>query len=160
LEPELLEVEAYREPAAAAEAAPAVAEEAPPPAAVRRAVTVDATKGESVVTFFQRMLSSRLPAAGSPPAPAAPTTTQARPDPGGAPTRPAADALSLSSVFGDDTGALPPAMPASGAAAAGVSFDEFFSPPGAAQGARAPRTPDAKSDDLDQFHAWLQNLKR
>jgi hypothetical protein len=55
---------------------------------------------------------------------------------------------------------MPPAVPAPGAPAAGVSFDEFFSPPGAAPGARAPRSPDAKTDDLDQFHAWLQNLKR
>jgi hypothetical protein len=40
-----------------------------------------------------------------------------------------------------------------------VSYDEFFGAPGSGP-ARSPRAPDAKSDDLDQFHAWLQNLKR
>jgi hypothetical protein len=41
-----------------------------------------------------------------------------------------------------------------------VSYDEFF---GAGSGPATPRqqrAPDPKSDDLDQFHAWLQNLKR
>ena len=42
----------------------------------------------------------------------------------------------------------------------GVSFDEFFGAPGASTTPRPPRAPDSKSDDLDQFHAWLQNLKR
>ncbi|HYC31515.1 MAG TPA: hypothetical protein VEB59_04455, partial [Gemmatimonadales bacterium] len=94
--------------------------------------------------------------------PVARTTVSAASGQGsGAPTRPAADALSLSSVFGEDTSALPPAVPAAGAgpAASGVSFDDFYSPPGAAA-APKPRTPDSKNDDLDQFHAWLQNLKR
>ena len=34
------------------------------------------------------------------------------------------------------------------------------SPPRAPHPRRTPRAPDPKSDDLDQFHAWLQNLKR
>jgi hypothetical protein len=46
-----------------------------------------------------------------------------------------------------------------GAAPGGVSYDEFFGTASSAP-ARPSRTPDAKSDDLDQFHAWLQNLKR
>jgi hypothetical protein len=41
-----------------------------------------------------------------------------------------------------------------------VSFDQFFGQPGSAGASRAQRAPDSKSDDLDQFHAWLQNLKR
>ena len=82
----------------------------------------------------------------------------------GAPTRPAHDSLSLSSVFGEESTPTPPAVPAPGAASpSGVSYDEFFGPAGASAGSsasRAPRTSDAKSDDLDQFHTWLQNLKR
>jgi hypothetical protein len=82
--------------------------------------------------------------------------------PEGAPTRPAHDSLSLSSVFGEESTPTPPAVPAANAAAApqgGVSYDEFFggSTP---SGSSRPRAADAKSDDLDQFHAWLQNLKR
>jgi hypothetical protein len=81
----------------------------------------------------------------------------------GAPTRPAHDSLSLSSVFGEESTPTPPAVPAtgpaSGGAQGGVSYDEFFGAPGSGP-ARAPRAADEKSDDLDQFHAWLQNLKR
>jgi hypothetical protein len=125
-----------------------------------RRFTAAETRGQSVADFFQRLLAARPPAAPAPPAAMAqPSPAPAAPDAGGAPTRPAADALSLSSVFGEETAAAPPAVPAPGAPAGGVSFDEFFSPPGASA-ARTPRGPDAKNDDLDQFHAWLQNLKR
>jgi hypothetical protein len=41
-----------------------------------------------------------------------------------------------------------------------VSYDDFFGAPGASTAPRPPRGPDAKGDDLDQFHVWLQNLKR
>ena len=78
----------------------------------------------------------------------------------GAPTRPAADALSLSSVFGEEEApGTPPAVPAPGAGT-GVSFDDFFGAPGTTPPQRGSRAPDPKNDDLDQFHAWLQNLKR
>ncbi len=91
----------------------------------------------------------------------APAVRQAHPGSGaGAPTRPAADTLSLSSVFGDEGSDTPPAVPASGAVAGAVSFDDFFGSSPAAPSTRAPRASDPKSDDLDQFHAWLQNLKR
>ncbi len=54
-----------------------------------------------------------------------------------------------------------PAVPAAGATeGSGVSFDEFFTPPGSNNSPRTSRAPDGKNDDLDQFHAWLQNLKR
>jgi hypothetical protein len=78
----------------------------------------------------------------------------------GAPTRPAADALSLSSVFGEEGSETPPAVPAGNAGTGSVSFDDFFGSPSASPAARTPRAPDPKNDDLDQFHAWLQNLKR
>jgi hypothetical protein len=82
-------------------------------------------------------------------------------DPDGAPTRPAHDSLSLSSVFGEESTPTPPAVSAAGGGGqGGVSYDEFFGAPGASTTPRSPRAPDSKSDDLDQFHAWLQNLKR
>jgi hypothetical protein len=133
-----------------------VSDAEPPP----RRFTVAETNGESVSGFFGKLLAAHLP-----PGPSAPTV---QPDPGpaaveseatAAPTRPAADALSLSSVFGEEPTTLPPAVPAAGAPAPGVSFDEFYGPSGSTSGARSPRA-DAKNDDLDQFHAWLQNLKR
>ena len=76
------------------------------------------------------------------------TMLAARPpgDPGSA--RPPQDGLSLSSVIGEER--------KSGDAS--VSFDDFFGPksdgPGGEKGA------DPGNDDLDQFHSWLQNLKR
>lgn len=89
----------------------------------------------------------------------------------GTPTRPAADHLTLSAIFGEDAAPLPPMSrkprPAGPPPAerGGVSFDEFYggggaSQPGAtARPAGAPRGVGGE-DDLDQFHDWLQNLKR
>jgi hypothetical protein len=118
------------------------------------------THGQSVQAFLRGVFGARL-AAGSAsshhPEPA--RTTAADPD--GAPTRPAHDSLSLSSVFGDESTPTPPAVSAAGGGGqSGVSYDEFFGAPGASTTPRPPRAPDSKSDDLDQFHAWLQNLKR
>jgi hypothetical protein len=79
------------------------------------------------------------------------------------PTRPAQDSISLSDVFGDEGAASPPAYraPRVPAADKGVSFDEFFDAPAEphTSGVR-PRGPRPPADDLDQFHSWLQNLKR
>jgi tetratricopeptide (TPR) repeat protein len=76
-----------------------------------------------------------------------------------APTMPAADHLSLSAVFGEEGSPVPPASPAAVAGEDGISFDAFF---GGEQSGGAPRQRSAsrEDDDLDQFHAWLQNLKR
>jgi hypothetical protein len=66
-------------------------------------------------------------------------------------------------VFGEESTPSLPAVPAGGGAGAapgGVSYDEFFGAPGGSTAPRTSRGPDPKSDDLDQFHAWLQNLKR
>jgi tetratricopeptide (TPR) repeat protein len=127
----------------------------PPAAPPKRSYSVGETGGRSVVHLFKGILSARPPLQAS----AAPV----RPAPGagsaGAPTRPAADALSLSSVFGEEASETPPAVPASNQGAGSVSFDDFFTSPSASP-TRTPRAPDPKSDDLDQFHAWLQNLKR
>jgi tetratricopeptide (TPR) repeat protein len=127
----------------------------PPAAQPKRSYSVGETGGRSVLHLFKGILSARPPLQAS----AAPV----RPAPGagsaGAPTRPAADALSLSSVFGEEASETPPAVPASNQGAGSVSFDDFFTSPSASP-ARTSRAPDPKSDDLDQFHAWLQNLKR
>ena len=125
----------------------------------RRAYSVLETQGQSVQGFLRGVFGTRLPARGSPAhvEPSRPSAVAADPD--GAPTRPAHDSLSLSSVFGDESTPTPPAVAAPGGQS-GVSFDEFFGGAGAATAPRPSRTSDAKSDDLDQFHAWLQNLKR
>jgi hypothetical protein len=153
------EPEPAAEPAAmAAEPEPAPAQEptAPPVAAPKRAYAASETGGRPVAHFLKDILASRPPAQAAPPAVRqAPAASG-----GGAPTRPAADALSLSSVFGEEEApGTPPAVPAAGTGT-GVSFDDFFGAPGATPTQRGTRAPDPKNDDLDQFHAWLQNLKR
>jgi hypothetical protein len=140
-------------PAPVAQAEP---EPAPPP---RPRFAAADTNGESVASFLGKLLAARLQGVEPVSAPSAPTPPRAEADTA-APTRPAADALSLSSVFGEEPATLPPVVPAPGSPAGAVSFDEFYSPSGPATGARNPRGPDNKNDDLDQFHAWLQNLKR
>jgi hypothetical protein len=138
------------------EAQPASAPEAQPMAEPTGAYAAGKTGGRPVGQFLKDILSSRPPAQSAPPAVRqAPAASG-----GGAPTRPAADALSLSSVFGEEEApGSPPAVPAPGSGA-GVSFDDFFGAPGATPTQRGTRAPDPKKDDLDQFHAWLQNLKR
>jgi hypothetical protein len=127
-----------------------------PMAAPKRGYAASETGGRSVAQFLKHILTARPPAQSAPPA-----VRQAPAGSGsGAPTRPAADALSLSSVFGEEEApGTPPAVPAAGAGT-GVSFDDFFGAPGATPTQRGNRAPDPKNDDLDQFHAWLQNLKR
>ena len=141
-------------PAVAAEPVPTPAPEPPRPA-----YSVLDTHGQSVQAFLRGVFGGRLPAGSASSHPEHARTTAADPD--GAPTRPAHDSLSLSSVFGDESTPTPPAVSAAGGGGqGGVSYDEFFGAPGASTTPRPPRAPDSKTDDLDQFHAWLQNLKR
>lgn len=114
------------------------------------------TNGQSVASFFQALLAARPPGNSGPPtSPSSPVSE------GGAPTRPAQDALSLSSVFGEESLPMPPAVPASGPAKdAVVSFDDFFSSPAGGSSPLPKGGPDPRRDDLDQFQSWLQNLKR
>jgi hypothetical protein len=134
----------------------------PPPAAIpRRQFAAADAGGRSTQDFFRRMLASRPPVAV--PHTARPESAGSASDAGGAPTRPAHDTLSLSSVFGEESTPTRPAVPAAGPAGAGtggVSYDEFFNSPAQGGSQRPSRSPDPKSDDLDQFHTWLQNLKR
>jgi len=85
-------------------------------------------------------------------------------------TRPAGEPLSLGSVFGDEPPPVAPAVGrpsgehmAPGATTPG-SFDDFFGSPAKAAGPSPPpiagRPVGRGGDDLDQFHAWLQGLKR
>ncbi len=161
--------------------------------------------GQSAGTFLKGILSARP---GAPPPPALPPEPAPSParrpaaepvaslDPGpiqaagegpssdaghGSPTRPASDAISLDSVFGDEGGrgsipVLPEQVPEKPgklpAAPGGFSFDDFFgtsSAPAAESGkgsspnARPPRSSRTRGaepeDDLDQFQAWLKSLK-
>jgi hypothetical protein len=41
-----------------------------------------------------------------------------------------------------------------------VSFDDFFGTDAADNSSVAPASDESRKDDLDQFHSWLQNLKR
>jgi hypothetical protein len=141
--------------------------EPPAPAVPRQAYPAKDTHGQSVAEFFRGMLAARLPAPSvSPTRQGDVAASGATAEAEGAPTRPAHDSLSLSSVFGEEGTPSPPAVAASTAAASSapadgsVSFEEFYSPAGRDDAPRQARTPDTKSDDLDQFHAWLQNLKR
>lgn len=117
--------------------------------------------GTNVRDLMRSILAARPHAGRSPAAPVAPPpAAAARPI---EPTRPAQDSISLSDVFGEEGGASPPAYrtPRAPAADKGVSFDEFFgAPPEPHAGAARPRGPRPQADDLDQFHDWLQNLKR
>ena len=136
------------------------------------------TGGRAVTAFLGAMLGARPAHVETPvpPAPpeAAPLEDSAEESPeeavaSGAPTRPAVDRLSLGAVFGEDPSPVPPAenagAPDKADSAPGFSFDDFFGG-GAAPGGKAPAASARASragdteDDLDQFHVWLQSLKR
>ncbi len=125
--------------------------------------------GTSVRELMRTVLGSR-PNGLEPARQAALDAPPAGPDAPGTPTRPAADHLTLSAIFGEDAAPLPPMSRKPRAAGpppaerGGVSFDEFYGG-AAAQPGTTPRPAGAPQgaggeDDLDQFHDWLQNLKR
>lgn len=129
--------------------------------ALPRDFSARATGGRSTRDFLGAMLASRPPN----PVPAASTRGEGRhpgrtPESAGAPTRPAQDALSLDSVFGEEGTPSRPAVSAGGDTLGAISFDDFFSSPASGGASRPARSPDPQGDDLDQFHTWLQNLKR
>jgi hypothetical protein len=136
------------------------------------------TGGRAVAAFLGGLLKARPVAVEIPEPPAAPVpeVVQEAPDESGEaavaagePTRPADDRLSLGAVFGEDPSPVPPASAATGArsgGAGGFSFDDFFGKADSAPTGRSPsgtqravRAEDG-GDDLDQFHSWLQSLKR
>ncbi|MGH7586855.1 MAG: tetratricopeptide repeat protein [Gemmatimonadales bacterium] len=133
------------------------------PPAPRRGYSTSETGGRTVGSFLRGILGARLEAEVRPAPAPAPASRPELEEVGleAAPTRPAADPVSLSAVFGDD---LPPAIPAASHAAAGgtgtgFSFDAFFGSQGSAPREAAGARP-AAEDDLEQFHAWLQGLKK
>jgi hypothetical protein len=76
------------------------------------------------------------------------TMLAARPPVDSGSARPPQDGLSLSSVIGEER------KPGD----ATVSFDDFFGPK--SEGSGSEKGTEPGTDDLDQFHSWLQNLKR
>jgi hypothetical protein len=137
------------------------------------------TGGQAVASFLGAMLGARPAEVDLPEPPAAPEFPAGGTDESddgeeavasGAPTRPAVDRVSLGAIFGEDPSPVPPAenSPAGNKpeGAGGFSFDEFFGggesvPTGrtSSGSVRATRASDDE-DDLDQFHSWLQSLKR
>jgi hypothetical protein len=76
------------------------------------------------------------------------------------PAHQATTELSLDYVFRDGGGAPPP-----GRAPGQVSYDQFFSQPGPAPAGSNPQEPTGAApasgpDDIEQFNAWLQGLKK
>jgi len=185
-----------------------VAELSAPPAPPAPAPRPQASGGrQSAGAFLRGILSARpgapAPAAPEPPpaprasAPAVPPPAVAEtPEPApieavavnevrqgepapGSPTRPASDAISLDSVFGEESSrASAPASAgesdptAAPPAEGGFSFDDFFGSPGSNAGGNKGSAPNArpsrpsgrarapeKEEDLDQFQAWLKSLK-
>lgn len=157
--------------------------------------------GQSAAAFLKGILSAR-PGAPRPPPLKMPEPPDATPESAtpvaelvtpsgdgpldppapGTPTRPASDAISLDSVFGDEGGrgsipALSEPVPEKPSklppASGGFSFDDFFGTstapsPGSGKGSgpssRPPRTSGRsrspeQEEDLDQFQAWLKSLK-
>ena len=115
------------------------------------------TGGESVGSFLARVLAVEPPPAapGFPPPAIEPATA-------GAPTRPAAESLSLSAIFGEEPGRSPVLTAPAGAAEgeeSGPSFDEFFGGLAEGPGVRGAAGGGAE-EDLEQFNAWLRGLKR
>ena len=137
------------------------------------------TGGKAVADFLGAMLGARPPQVDIPEPPPAPELPAATSEPeagdeeavaSGAPTRPAVDRLSLGAIFGEDPSPVPPAENTTPThkpeGAPGFSFDEFFGggetvPTGrtSSGSVRAARASDDE-EDLDQFHSWLQSLKR
>lgn len=153
-----------------------------------------AATGQSAQAFLRGILAGR-PGSGRAPEPAASSplesafaTTLPDAEPRGAPTRAAADNISLGELFGDEgTGSADasagsreafaaPAAPETAAPASptGFSFDEFFAAAGAPAADTTPAAPnppprpsaartkpahEEEDRDLDQFQAWLKGLK-
>jgi tetratricopeptide (TPR) repeat protein len=137
------------------------------------------TGGKAVASFLGAMLGARPEAVDLPEPPPAPelpangggdTEGDEEAVASGAPTRPAIDRVSLGAIFGEDPSPVPPAentaTDGKGESAGGFSFDDFFGggegvPTGrtSSGSVRATRASDDE-DDLDQFHSWLQSLKR
>jgi hypothetical protein len=139
---------AVEPPASVAKTEPTTPVVPPPPSAPSRPLTgagkgytARDTNGQSIAAFFQVLLLARPPADSVPPSAQTGTTrfdegphsnSGPKPEPAASPAGPGPDGL--------------------------VSFDDFFGA-GTGGGSGASGGEPGK-DDLDQFHSWLQNLKR
>jgi tetratricopeptide (TPR) repeat protein len=140
-----------------AELAPPAPAPAPPPR-----YDAASTGGTSIAARLGDLLGAARPAVATTVHPPAFEAQRPPADP----TRPAEDSLSLSSVFGEETGA--PVGPASGPAEpveGEPSFDEFFAPqetaelPSRSPAQDAAGAPAQSGEDLERFNAWLRGLK-
>jgi hypothetical protein len=140
-----------------AELAPPAPAPAPPPK-----YDAASTGGTSIATRLGDLLGAARPAVATTIHPPAFEAQRHAAEP----TRPAEDSLSLSSVFGEETGA--PVGPASGPAEpveGEPSFDEFFAPqqtaelPSRPPAQEAAGAPAQSGEDLERFNAWLRGLK-
>lgn len=113
----------------------------PPPQSPAPAYSARVTKGQSIAAFFQTLLLSRPPADAS-----------AAEFAGG--TRPNQD-LDASNAEVPSAASPPAGQEHDGL----VSFDDFFGS-AAGESSLASGSGEPGKDDLDQFHNWLQNLKR
>ena len=160
-------------PGDAALAAKLRAAQAPPPN-----LSAAALGAESVAVWLRRVAASRLPtpgAAASSQSSNGPTPLEAAfsapaPETVGEPAHPAPEAFSLEQIFGSAPEVPPVTAEGSSATpapppATGTSFDEFFGqPPGQGSVRPADKTPNRPSptddEDLGEFNAWLQSLKK
>jgi hypothetical protein len=118
----------------------------PQPTAPAGVYSARDTNGQSIAAFFQALLIAR-PAADSSPSASAQSGT----------TRPDQDTHASNSSPRGESASPSPSAPGQGKDGL-VSFDDFF---GAAAGGSSPAPGgEPRKDDLDQFHSWLQNLKR
>jgi tetratricopeptide (TPR) repeat protein len=116
-----------------------------PPAAPAKAYSARENSGQSIAAFFQALLVARPPAEPS-----------ASAQGGSTPPERGARASSAGSK-GESASPVPSATEPGKDGL--VSFDDFFSS-AAGGNSRAPGSGEPGKDDLDQFHSWLQNLKR
>ena len=136
-------------------------EEIPPAPHPARQYSATETGGRSARDFFRAMLATRPPHAAPGVAgrsrrtkPGSPGRARAR-QPGRRTIRCPSARSSGKTAHQRDRPCQRPATPRRA-----VSRTTTFSTPRPGEIARPPRAPDSKSDDLDQFHTWLQNLKR
>lgn len=122
----------------------------PAPVAVRPRLLATETGGTPLRMMLAEIVGARFTLPGEPPA-VAESDVPVEVDLEAAPTRPASDPVSLANVFGE------PAPAARAPATSGPSFDEFY-------GTRSQDAPAGEAagspEELRQFRAWLEGLKR
>ena len=104
--------------------------------APRKAYSARETSGRSVASFFQSLLLARPPEH--------PSASLREGESAAAPETENRAASASTAPGGDGL----------------VSFDDFFGTDAADNSSVAPASDESRKDDLDQFHSWLQNLKR